>query len=108
MTDERRNQTRVPASIEVLWEGNAGKYEARASDLSEGGCFLDTIGHVTLGEKIIFRLRLPDGDPINIEGEVAYAHPSIGFGVRFTNVSESDQKKLDSLIKATANLEDKE
>src|SRR6267142_5751056 len=106
MTDERRDQRRVATSIEVLWDGNAGKCEARTSDLSAGGCFVDTLGQVTLGERIIFRLRLPGGEAIDIEGEVVYDHPSIGFGVRFTNVSESDQKKLESIIKARADTED--
>lgn len=108
MTDERRNERRVPASIEVLWEGSAGKYEARTSDLSAGGCFVDTLGQVTLGQKIIFRLRLPAGEAIDIEGEVVYTYPNMGFGVRFTNVSDSDRKKLDWLIKAAAYREDKQ
>ena len=108
MTDERRNRERVPASIEVLWAGNAGKNESRTSDLSLGGCFVDTVGHVELGNIITFSLRLPAGEPIEIEGEVVYTYPSIGFGVRFTNVSDSDRRKLEWLIKAAAYREGKQ
>ena len=108
MTDERRNQERVPASIEVRWVGNAGKNETRASDLSLGGCFVDTVGQVKLGEIITFSLRLPAGEPIEIEGQVVYTYPSIGFGVRFTNVSDSDRRKLEWLIKAAAYRESKQ
>ena len=108
MTDERRNQERVPASIEVLWVGNAGKYESRTSDLSLGGCFVDTVAQVELGNIITFSLRLPAGESIEIEGEVVYTYPSMGFGVRFTNVSDSDRRKLELIIKAAANREGKQ
>jgi len=107
MTDERRNQERVPASIEVLWVGNAGKYESRTSDLSLGGCFVDTVAQVELGNIITFSLQLPAGESIDIEGEVVYTYPSMGFGLRFTNVSDSDRRKLEGIIKAAAYPEGK-
>ena len=107
MTDERRNQGRVSASIEVLWVGNAGKYESRASDLSLGGCFVDTVAQVELGNIITFSLRLPAEESIELEGEVVYTYPSMGFGLRFTNVSDSDRRKLEGIIKAAAYPEGK-
>ncbi len=105
MTDERRNEERVPASIEVLWIGNAGKYESRTSDLSLGGCFVDTVAQVELGDIIALSLQLPAGESIEIEGEVVYTYPSMGFGVRFTNVSDSDRRKLELIIKDAAHQE---
>jgi Tfp pilus assembly protein PilZ len=108
MTDERRNQERVPTSIEVLWIGNAGKYESRTSDLSLGGCFVDTVGHVELGNIITVTLRLPAGESMEIEGEVVYTYPSMGFGLRFTSVSDSDRRKLEGIIKDAAHREDKQ
>jgi Tfp pilus assembly protein PilZ len=102
MTDERRNEERVPASIEVLWVGNAGKYESRTSDLSLGGCFVDTVGQVELGNIVTVTLQLPAGESIEIEGEVVYTYPSMGFGLRFTTVSDSDRTKLEGIIKAAA------
>jgi hypothetical protein len=102
MTDERRNQERVPASIEVRWVGNAGKNESRTSDLSLGGCFVDTVGQVELGNIVTVTLQLPAGESIEIEGEVVYTYPSMGFGLRFTTVSDSDRTKLEGIIKAAA------
>ena len=106
MTDERRNQRRVSTSIEVVWEGNSGRYESRTSDLSAGGCFVDTVGLVSMGENIKFSLLLPAGDSIEIAGEVVYPCPPMGFGVQFTNVSEADRQKIDRIIKAAAYEED--
>jgi len=38
---------------------------------------------------------------------VVYTYPSMGFGLRFTNVSDSDRRKLEGIIKAAACPEDK-
>lgn len=100
MTDKERKHKRVPLLLEVLWEGAAGKYEARTSDISLGGCFIDTTGQMAIGETISFKLCLPAGDGIELQGEVIYELPRMGFGVRFANVSDDQQQRLEALIKA--------
>jgi hypothetical protein len=101
MSDDRRKEQRVPASIEVFWEGASGRNAARTSDITTNGCFIDTIARVAVGEVINFKLRLPDEDWIEMEGEVVYAYPNTGFGVRFTdNLSEAARKGLELLITA--------
>ncbi len=103
MSDERRTQGRVQAYIEVLWEGASGKYEARTGDIHTGGCFIDSIGEVAVGEIIRFKLRLPNEDWIEVKGVVAYRYPNAGFGVRFLSISsEADRKRLEWLVKAEA------
>lgn len=100
MSDERRREDRVPAIIDVIWENDFARYHARTSDLTVSGCFIDTVGQATLGEKIKAKLRLPTAEWIEIEGEVAYASPPSGLGVRFTSMSDADRKKLEWLVKA--------
>ena len=100
MGDERRRHRRVPALFDIVWEGAAGRYEARTSDLSEGGCFVDTNGQASAGEEVVFRLRLPAGGWLELRGEVTYHSPPVGFGVRFTAVSEEDRKRLAWLVRA--------
>jgi PilZ domain len=103
MSDERRREGRVTAVIEVLWEGASGKHEARTSDIHTGGCFIDSIAEVAVGEIIRFKLRLPSEDWIEVKGEVAYRYPNAGFGVRFLSISsEADRKRLEWLVKAEA------
>ena len=99
---ERRKHDRVPALIDLAWEGASSKYEARTSDISISGCYIDTIAQVVIGELIKFKLRLPAGDWIELHGEVVYSHPNMGFGVRFTDISDSDRKRLEWLVKAEA------
>jgi len=107
LTDERRKDIRVPVLIDLLWEGQAGRYEARTSDLSSGGCFVDTMGEASEGETILFKLQLADGQWMEIEGVVTFSSPRVGFGVRFTNMSESDRKKLEWLVKVGQYRQDK-
>jgi hypothetical protein len=57
-----------------------------------------TIRHVISGERLRFKLRLPNEEWIEVEGTVTYAYPNVGFGVQFTNVSEIDKKKLEKLV----------
>jgi hypothetical protein len=103
MSDERRSQGRVEAYIEVLWEGASGKYQARTNDIHTGGCFIDSIVEVAVGEIILFKLRLPNEEWIELKGEVAYRYPNAGFGVRFLSISsEADRKRLEWLVKAEA------
>jgi len=107
LTDERRKDKRVMVLIDLLWEGQAGRSEARTSDLSTGGCFIDTMGEAAEGDIITFKLQLPNGQWIEVEGEVTFSSPRVGFGVRFTNMSEPDRKKLEWLVKASQYQEDK-
>jgi hypothetical protein len=64
-----------------------------------GGCFVDTFGSVAQGEKLRFKLRMPDEDWIEVEGVVTYSYPNVGFGVKFTEVSDEDREKLEELVK---------
>lgn len=99
MTDERREHARGPILVEVLWGGATRTSGARTTDISEGGCFVDTMGHATVGETIDFKLLLPDGEWIPVQGEVVYELPLTGFGVRFTDISDSDRERLRALLK---------
>ncbi len=100
MTQERRNEGRIPVLMEIQLEGTAGNYSARTGDLSNGGCFVETLGKVEIGESISFKLRLPSGEWLDLEGQVMYEDPNVGFGLRFTGISEAHQKRLEWLVKA--------
>lgn len=100
MTQERRQENRIPVLMGIQLEGESGRYEARTSDLSNGGCFVETLGKQTEGQAISFKLRLPSGDWLDLQGTVIYVDPNVGFGVRFTNISEDHQRRLEWLIKA--------
>jgi hypothetical protein len=98
MIDENRQHARLPILVEVLWGGGTPKSGARTTDISEGGCFIDTMGHAAVGESIDFKLLLPDGEWIPVQGEVVYELARTGFGVRFTKISDPDRERLKELL----------
>jgi c-di-GMP-binding flagellar brake protein YcgR len=98
MTEEKRKHKRAPIPVEVLWEGAISNQPARTTDISEGGCFIDTMGGAAAGETINFKLLLPDGEWIAVQGEVVYELPHTGFGVRFTSITDSDRERLMALL----------
>ena len=95
---ERRISERVSVSLEAAWDGMSGNYRARISDISPHGCFLETIGQTSVGEIIRFRLLTPTGRWLLIEGEVSYYQPTLGFGLRFTDISKQDQAMIKQLV----------
>lgn len=99
MFKERRLHPRVPLSLSVMWEGTAGKYEARTSDISMSGCFVDSIGQVALGELISFKLQMPAGDWMEVQAQVTNPLPPSGFGVRFVDLSDHQLKRLEALTR---------
>jgi hypothetical protein len=98
MNEERREEERVPVSLEVHWEGASGRHTARISDISLGGCYLDTIGSAVPGEIIGLAIKLPDGDVLDLRGEVAYHLQNLGFSVCFTYLTDEEQYRLSQVI----------
>ena len=102
MSDERRRHGRLSIVMEAAWEGSGSKSLARTVDISATGCFIDTLAPVEVGENLNLRLTLPDGDYMSLQGVVIYQMPSLGFGVRFMRMSDSDRLRLDVLLNTDA------
>ncbi|MBV9958284.1 MAG: PilZ domain-containing protein [Acidobacteria bacterium] len=98
MSEERRNHERVLLPLEVRWEGQSGRHTARISDISLGGCFIESLGQVSDGERIRFQIQMPTGNWMPLSGLVVYSYPNIGFGVRFREVSEAERDLLAGVI----------
>ena len=93
--DDRRSEERVEVSLETVWDGTSSrKCLARITDLSEGGCFVDTTGEAQIGERLTVRIQLPDGGCLELTGEVAHESRPIGFGLRFVELSEEQAEQL--------------
>ena len=97
MTD-RRNEKRLDVCLDAVWDGKSGNHHARVTDLSEGGCYVDSLGEAVIGEVISFKLQLPDGEWVALKGQVAHQSPPLGFGLRFVDLSNEQREKLRSLL----------
>ena len=76
-------------------------HEARVDDVSMGGCFVNTFGHVEDGEEISLQIQLPSGEWLPLQGRVASYQPGVGFGIAFSSLTEEERAALQELI-ATA------
>ena len=91
--DDRRTKQRLSVSLNAMWDSSTEAHSARITNLSEGGCFLDSVGEVRRGEIVGFRVLLPDDDWLYLEGEVRH-HSAEGFGVQFVELNEEQTQKL--------------
>lgn len=100
MNGSSEQNEKVNVSLDVVWHGTAGKFDARLGEISMDGCFIDSMGQEIVGETINFKARLPSGIWITLQGEVTYQEYPIGFEVRFTNLTEENKRLLTKVIAA--------
>jgi hypothetical protein len=100
--DDRRTKPRLSVRLDAMWDSSTQAHSARITDLSEGGCYLDSVGEVRRGEIVGFRVLLPDDDWLYLEGEVKH-HSANGFGVQFVELNEEQTEKLHWLLRIAAN-----
>jgi len=95
---ERRRGERKDLFSEITLHFASGKYQARVSDLSVGGCYVDSIASVAKGDEITLTLTGPSGETKDLSAEIAYTVPGVRFGVSFKNLSPAQFKFLQQLI----------
>jgi len=100
MNDTLEQIEQVIVSLDVVWHGSAGKYDARMSEISLEGCFIDSMGQEVIGEPITFTVHLPTGPWVMLQGVVIHQEYPIGFEVRFTNLTEENRGLLLQVIAA--------
>jgi hypothetical protein len=74
------------------------RHEARVDDVSLGGCFVNTYGHVELHEPVDLQILLPSGEWLSLQGKVASYHAGVGFGMSFTSLTDEQIALLKDLI----------
>lgn len=95
---ERRSSDRKRVLLEARWDSMSRAHEARVDDVSLGGCFVNTYGHVELDELVNLQILLPSGDWLTLKGRVASYQPGVGFGMSFELSSDEETNELKDLI----------
>ena len=95
---ERRTKKRYEVCLDAIWDGARGNSQARVTDLSEDGCYIDSISEAVTGEILHLKVQLLSGEWLDLTGEVAHVFPRIGFGIRFVNLSITQRQKLFALL----------
>ncbi len=87
MEQNTRRQPRYPfiASAELLEENSGSRMSSRISDLSFGGCYVDTINPLPDGTAV--RLKIfTETHSFEAPATVVYSHTHLGMGVKFGEV----------------------
>jgi hypothetical protein len=93
-----RKEDRYTYLKEVELEFASGRRSARISDISAGGCYIDTIAQVPVGENLRMYISASDGDSMQFIGRVAYILEGFGFGIEFTDLTDAHREFLAKLL----------
>jgi hypothetical protein len=100
MEEERRKDNRFVVSLEAKLFGNNEGYRARVSDVSMGGCYVETIASVSVGDAVAVQVEA-NGNWVSLKGEVTAYHPTVGFGMTFSQLSPEEAGFLSGLVAET-------
>ena len=91
----------VTVSLDVVWQGSSGKHDARMSEISMDGCFIDSRAHGRgLGDTVDFKVRLPSQLWVSLQGELIHEDYPMGFGLRFSRLTDGDKRLLAEVVVA--------
>lgn len=93
-----RKEDRYTYLKEVELEFASGKSSARISDISAGGCYIDTIAQVPVGEELTLHISPTSGEAMEFKGRVAYILEGFGFGIEFLDLTDEHRKFLSGLL----------
>lgn len=93
-----RQDERVSFLTEVALEFASGRRTVRISDISMGGCYMESIIQVQQGEHFSFDITSTDGEAVRFDGEVAYVFDGMGFGVKFLDLNDHCRRFLLKII----------
>lgn len=101
---ERRNKDRhlVIASAEIIELSSGARFSTRTTDLSRGGCFVDTLTPFPVGSKVrvtVYRNR----SQFETRGTVVYSQSGLGMGIAFEELDQKHRENLDAWIAELTN-----
>jgi hypothetical protein len=104
---DRRSAPRYPLilSAEVSDKLSGAKLAARTADVSQTGCYIDTLNPIPAGSQVDVRLQHEE-EIFETGGRVIYISPGLGMGIAFaSNVPANQQailnRWLDEAAKST-------
>ena len=68
------------------------------NNISTGGCFVQSVGRVAVGDPIKVEIQLPTGRWIYLWGVVVHRNTDVGFAIRYTVVDDQEREMLKLLM----------
>jgi hypothetical protein len=85
------------ASADVTEMSSGARFSTRMTDLSFGGCFVDTMVPFPVGAKVHIKVHRGNNE-FETRGVVVYSQYGLGMGVAFESLDPEDRKALDHWI----------
>ena len=100
--NDRRRYSRLKVSVPILIQPDGVTVPIRAttSDLSLGGCYVETIFPLPRGTTLDVQLFI--GHTILVSARVVACDPQVGNGITFMKMLPEDQEALNAFIEAAA------
>src|SRR5687767_11983941 len=97
MDSDRRKDERYRYPLEARWHAASSQSRSRVSDISKGGCFVESLTPPAVGERIELTFSLQDLE-IVLPGHARHVEPGIGFSIEFEALSGSTTEALEQLL----------
>jgi hypothetical protein len=98
---DRRQHVRVPGPFDGRRLGVI-PIEVRIYDLSQGGCFVNSMHEQKSGVVIALEIDVPGEGWIRVKGKTLYAKPEFGFAVRFVEMTEELSMRIEQALRQIA------
>jgi hypothetical protein len=93
-SDDRRQHDRSRLIVDVHFDGGESTGVASSKDISLGGLYMSTRTEIPVGAMLALRIPLGD-DHLVVKGQVVYANPGKGVGIKFRDLSDDARKSLE-------------
>lgn len=96
---ERRKYERVRTKIpcELIVRGNKSALRIETSDLSSGGCYIETMFTIPVGTPVELKLWI-DGVRVDTHAVVATCDSQVGNGLRFVIITSKDRARIQAFV----------
>jgi PilZ domain len=88
MNQKTRRSPRFPfiAVAEIAHTESGGNFNCRVSELSLNGCYIDMLNALPIGSEVRMKI-FSESECFEANAKVIYAHPNLGMGLAFQEVS---------------------
>ena len=88
MNQKTRRSPRFPfiAVAEIAHTESEGDFSCRVSELSLNGCYVDMLNALPIGSEVAIKI-FAESECLDASAKVIYAHPNLGMGLAFEQVS---------------------
>ncbi len=95
---EMRRSQRVKCCLpaELLPEGTESPVMGSVTDVSTGGCFMESGAFVSMGTSV--QLTLWDGNNVTVHGKVVRARPGTGWAIEFADMTKDSREQIRNLV----------